>query len=156
MDKINCCTIFNVMTQELIVFDLDGTLAITHHRDHFIQGKRKDWRSFFASCVNDEPNLPVIAMFHALRAQGYRLEIWSGRSDQVRAETEDWLEKFGIKADHLRMRKKDDYTPDHILKESWLKESDRKPMVIFDDRNKVVNMWRQNHVPCFQVAPGDF
>ena len=142
--------------KELIVFDLDGTLALTHHRDHFVRGRRKNWRAFFAACVDDTPNEPAIAVFKALQAQGYSMEIWSGRSDEVRAETEEWLAAQGIRPERLRMRKQDDYTPDHLLKESWLQEAHRKPMVIFDDRNKVVNMWRSHGVACFQVAEGNF
>lgn len=142
--------------KDFIVFDLDGTLAITHHRDHFIQQKRKDWRGFFAACVDDTPNEAAIAVFKALQAQNYRVEIWSGRSDEVRTETEKWLADHGIKPDVLRMRPHDDYTPDHLLKESWLLEKEHKPLVIFDDRNKVVAMWRQHGVSCFQVAEGDF
>jgi hypothetical protein len=29
-------------------------------------------------------------------------------------------------------------------------------MCTFDDRDKVVKMWRDNGIICFQVAPGDF
>jgi hypothetical protein len=29
-------------------------------------------------------------------------------------------------------------------------------LCIFDDRDKVVKMWRSNGIACFQVAPGDF
>ena len=28
--------------------------------------------------------------------------------------------------------------------------------MVFDDRNQVVDMWRQNGLTCFQVADGDF
>jgi len=28
--------------------------------------------------------------------------------------------------------------------------------MVFDDRNSVVDMWRENGVRCMQVAPGDF
>jgi len=28
--------------------------------------------------------------------------------------------------------------------------------MVFDDRDKVVNMWRENGIPCLQVAPGNF
>jgi hypothetical protein len=27
---------------------------------------------------------------------------------------------------------------------------------VVDDRQKVVDMWRENGLTCFQVAPGDF
>lgn len=141
---------------ELIVFDLDGTLALTHHRNHLIQGNKKDWRGFYASCIDDEPHKPVITMFQALKAQGYRVEIWSGRSDEVRPQTEEWLAQYGIKPDHLRMRAQDDFTPDQILKESWLLENPLRPLIIFDDRDKVVAMWRQHGITCCQVAEGNF
>jgi hypothetical protein len=139
-----------------VVFDLDGTLALTHHRDHFIRGRRKDWRSFFAACVNDQPNEPVMEIFRALKLQDFRLEIWSGRSDEVYSETLIWLAKHDIAPDKLRMRKRGDFTPDQILKESWLKESDEKPLAIFDDRDKVVAMWRRHGITCLQVAEGNF
>jgi len=28
--------------------------------------------------------------------------------------------------------------------------------MVFDDRDQVVEMWRANGIPCFQVAPGNF
>jgi hypothetical protein len=50
--------------------------------------------------------------------------------------------------------------PDDQLKESWLKAmspEDRARLVMtFDDRDRVVAMWRRNGVVCAQVAPGDF
>jgi len=35
-----------------VIFDLDGTLALNEHRQHFVQREvgKKDWRSFFAAC----------------------------------------------------------------------------------------------------------
>jgi hypothetical protein len=30
------------------------------------------------------------------------------------------------------------------------------PDLIFDDRDRVVAMWRSLGIPCFQVAKGDF
>jgi len=29
-----------------VVFDLDGTLALTDHRAHFLEREKKDWRGF--------------------------------------------------------------------------------------------------------------
>ena len=57
------------------------------------------------------------------------------------------------------MRKENDYSPDNELKESWLKEQLGKGIKIhgvFDDRDKVVAMWRRYGITCFQVASGDF
>jgi len=61
--------------------------------------------------------------------------------------------------DILRMRKNGDYTPDDVLKKAWLDElfPDKGYILcVFDDRDKVVNMWRREGLTCFQVAPGNF
>lgn len=58
------------------------------------------------------------------------------------------------------MRPAGDTTPDHELKQSWLlslpNEDRERLMCAFDDRQRVVDMWRRNGVLCCQVAPGDF
>jgi hypothetical protein len=50
--------------------------------------------------------------------------------------------------------------PDDELKESWLNNPEiidkNRVVAVFDDRDKVVKMWRKNGIPCFQVAEGNF
>lgn len=152
----------------IYIFDLDGTLALIEHRRHFVEGKKKDWPAFFRACVNDKPNLPVIRTLQALRKSGAEIWIWSGRSDEVRGETLEWLRTNGCiskwtlfgPSDAFRMRKSGDYTPDVELKRSWLSEIEppeyARLTAVFDDRDRVVQMWRDAGVPCFQVAPGEF
>lgn len=137
-----------------VIFDLDGTLALTGHRSHFLA--KKDWRGFFAACDEDQPNLPVIAVFHAMLCDNHRVEIWSGRSDEVADKTRRWLARYYLDVVPLRMRKAGDYTSDVALKQSWLDAADPKPDMIFDDRVSVVAMWRANGITCLQVAPGGF
>lgn len=140
-----------------IISDLDGTLALIEHRRHFIRNGRKDWDSFFAACVDDEPNWPVIQTILSLAENpANKIEIWSGRSDIVRRQTEDWLNNIGLGHLSLTMRSDGDYTPDDQLKEQWLLRAPQKPDLIFDDRDKVVSMWRSHGIVCAQVAPGDF
>lgn len=137
-----------------VVFDLDGTLSNTDHRQHLVQAK--DWRGFYANCDGDTPHRHIVDVALAMIAVGYRVEIWSGRSDEVRDKTEAWLAEHGLGGVPLRMRREGDYTPDDVLKRSWLLEADRFPDLIFDDRAKVVRMWREMGVPCAQVAEGEF
>ena len=58
------------------------------------------------------------------------------------------------------MRKAGDFTPDEDLKRGWLAEMEPPELArltaVFDDRDKVVAMWRAAGVPCFQVAPVAF
>jgi hypothetical protein len=48
--------------------------------------------------------------------------------------------------------------PDDALKQHWLDNSIGADNVfaVFDDRQQVVDMWRDNGLTVFQVAEGDF
>jgi hypothetical protein len=144
----------------LYIFDLDGTLALIEHRRHFVENGRKQWDEFFKACVDDTVNVPVAQTYRALDQQGCEMWIFSGRGSIVYDETWKWLRKHNIKYSVLRMREDKDYTPDDVLKKQWLDgmlDADRgRLMAVFDDRDKVVKMWRDNGVACFQVAPGEF
>lgn len=110
----------------------------------------------------DEPKHATIAVAKALHATGHELWLFSGRSDVVAGRTAGWLVLNSIA--HLfekrRFRREGDYTPDDKLKRAWydeMSEQDRERLLLtFDDRDRMVAMWRGLGVPCFQVAPGDF
>ena len=145
------------MKKKIVISDLDGTIALIDHRRPLVEGKQKDWQAFYAGCVNDEPNLPVIETLRALKATGHDIIIFSGRSDEVKQQTIEWLAKFDVPYDNLFMRREGDFTADEKLKRQWLYSLDRQQILcVFDDRQKVVNMWREMEIVCFQVAPGDF
>jgi hypothetical protein len=142
----------------IIAFDLDGTLANIEHRLHFINGSKKDWPAFFRACVDDIPNERLIAACRAMDAANHVVDIWSGRSDMVADQTINWLEKHGVPYRYLRMRRDGDYRPDDAVKAEWLEAlpEDERPVLAFDDRQRVVDMWRAHGIQCCQVAPGDF
>ncbi len=168
----------------LYIFDLDGTMALIEHRRHLVEApmvpdrekggmKRADpefkprWNEFYEACHMDAPNMPVIRTFTQLYTVGAEVMIWSGReaTESVRAKTVVWLSRHtGIIAHMidgmLKMRPEGDFTPDEQLKRKWLnamnKHQRARLTATFDDRNKVVEMWRAAGFACFQVAPGDF
>lgn len=148
--------------KDIVIFDLDGTLALIDHRRHFVEGKgsaatNEDWRNFFAACIDDEPNWPVILINRLLFDNGYRVIIFSGRSKEVERETLEWLKRFDVRYHEIFIREKRDFTPDEKLKKKWLARLQRdRILVVFDDRQKVVDMWRRKGITCFQVAPGEF
>ena len=152
----------------LYIFDLDGTLALIEHRRKYVERPRgeQDWKAFYAACVDDHPNDPVIDTMERLRAAGADVWIFSGRSDEVRAQTVKWLAdkttfmSWELGGPMLTMRQAGDYTPDDVLKKRWLDDmlvSDKARLVaVFEDRDRMVKMWRAAGVPCFQVAEGEF
>ena len=138
-----------------VIFDLDGTIADVRHRVHFVRNGNRDYDSFFAACVDDTPFEHVVKCIDAHDAAGHLVEIWSARDDMVRPQTEEWLDKHGISPGLLsHMRAHGDMTEDAKLKRLWLHalpESER-PDLVYDDRQRVVDMWREEGIPCFQVT----
>lgn len=146
-----------------VIFDLDGTLALIDERR--AKATKPDgkinWDVFFApeNIQLDKPNWPVIESFKALQEAGFIVGIFSGRDDISREETKEWLMDHEIFPDFMRMRRNGSFTPDDKLKKLWLNDllqEGHNIMCVFDDRDKVVKMWRDNGITCFQVAPGEF
>ena len=157
-------------SKRVYLFDIDGTLANGDHRLHHIQKTPKDWASYFAACPHDEPIPHMMMLLNHLSnvdvpsdGNTVHLLFVSGRSDEVRAETEAWLSKhMGMhtlpKID-VRMRKQGDHRADDIIKIEILREIETEGYEVImavDDRNRVVDAWRRAGIPCAQVAPGDF
>ena len=144
-----------------VIFDLDGTLALIDERRALAakpDGKI-NWKTFFApeNIALDKPNEPVIEMFKCLADRGFEMIILSGRDAISRTETRAWLKEHRIFPDILWMRPQGSFTPDDVLKQTWLGEIGAENVFcVFDDRDKVVKMWRDNGLTCFQVAPGNF
>jgi FMN phosphatase YigB (HAD superfamily) len=149
----------------LVVFDLDGTLADITHRLHFIENEgQEDYASFYKACVDDKPVDAVIQILVHMQAAGFKILIATCRSDEVEDETREWIEKHIGKGNDLTYQllmrpKEDDTTPDDVMKRQWVfdgKINHDTVLCVFEDRDKVVKMWRELGIPCFQVAPGDF
>tara|TARA_X000001382_G_C3139171_1_gene168979 strand:+ start:455 stop:976 length:522 start_codon:yes stop_codon:yes gene_type:complete len=169
-----------------VIFDLDGTLANIDARRLKAgspSGKtptpsKMDWDVFFNpdNIKLDTPNNPVIKMAQLFKKDGFKIVIFSGRNDRSFDTTKQWLKKFDVPFDLLVMRpdkfKSDSwpiadgnpatsdmrFMPDDILKKKMLDTfvDINDVFLVVDDRQKVVDMWRDLGLNTFQVAPGDF
>ena len=150
--------------KNIIIFDLDGTLALIDERRKIStkENGKLDWNIFFNSknIKLDKPNIPVINILKSLIKENFKIYILSGRLETTKKASLKWLSENNIEFDQFWMRKDNNlekYITDEILKENWLLEIGKKNiMCVFDDRTKIVNMWRRNGINCFQVAEGDF
>ena len=149
-----------------IIFDLDGTLALIDDRRTLStkDNGKIDWDIFFdPNNINlDKPNQPVIKVAQMFKDSGFRIVILSGRLKTTKDVTKKWLENFNVPFDVLKMRpdnKQFKFMSDDDLKQGWLDTlftNKEDVFAVFDDRNKVVDMWRSNGLNVFQVAEGDF
>jgi predicted kinase len=135
-----------------IICDLDGTLAWMQGRSPY-DGTKVD---------KDEIDPQLRDLLILLRHMGFTLLFVSGRegTDECRTKTQKWLESHFDNHDFkLFMRKEKDYRSDEIIKKEIYDTHIKNKYYIatvFDDRNKVVDMWRKEGLLCCQVAEGDF
>ena len=146
------------------IFDIDGTLADLTHRLHHVKTRPKNWPAFHAGCGDDAP-FPHMQNLISRLWLTTDIVFMSGRNEANRKVTTDWLIKHGFAGPSLNptirlyMRADDDYRNDDIIKLELLqklRDDGWEPVMAFDDRDRVVKMWRDNGIPCAQVAPGDF
>lgn len=151
------------MKKKIILVDIDGTIADISHRVHLVRGEgKKNWKGFFDACEDDEDIPEVINTVLAL-SEYFQLDIvlCTGRPEWLREKTMDWLDaNTPIPIDtELLMRGPKDFRPDYITKKALVEDAGytlEDIYAVFEDRNTVVKMWRDNGVKCFQVQDGDF
>jgi phosphoglycolate phosphatase-like HAD superfamily hydrolase len=144
----------------LVVFDIDGTLANIDHRLDYVRSKPKNWKAFDAGIPNDKVNEPVAKVFRLMMDNGHDVVLASGRNERSRQATEQWLLNNHLRGwQKLYMRKAEDFRSDDIVKQEILDQIvadyGRKPDMVFDDRPRVVRMWRDNGIFVFNVYQGE-
>jgi len=144
-----------------IIMDIDGTLANAEHRVHLLNresGGKPDWPAFLAAAKDDVANPEIVALNNTM-ARAYEVIVVTGRSEDDREMTENWLMKFNVNYSQLWMRPAGDRRQDtevkaEILRE--LREMGYEPLFAVEDRASVTKMWRENGVRCLQVCEGDY
>ncbi|NBE53410.1 phosphatase domain-containing protein [Streptomyces boluensis] len=128
----------------LAVFDLDNTLADTAHRQHFLEGKPRDWTGFFAAAPEDPPLADGIALVHEHAAE-CEIQYLTGRPERCRADTTDWLDRHGLPAGRIWMRRDNDRRPARHTKLDVLRRlaRGREVRVLVDDDELVCDAARQ-------------
>jgi len=133
-----------------VLVDVDGTIALTGDRDPYDE----------STVSADLPNAGIIAIVRALHRDGHRIVVISGRTEAARADTTLWLKRhLGVPIDALHLRAVGDRRPDVVVKKLVFRhhiERRYRVLCVLEDRSRVVEMWRDLHLTCLQVAPGDF
>jgi 5'(3')-deoxyribonucleotidase len=148
----------------LILCDIDGTAADINHRRHFVENGKKDWKSFFDEMVYDTPNAWCVELLKAMTYEGHEVIFISGRPDNYRDKTEQWLKEYYPFCSEqliLHMRPAGNSEPDYLIKENILAanfddNNQKNILFVLDDRQQVVDMWRKNGLVVLQCDAGNF
>lgn len=129
-----------------IIVDIDGTLAKMNGRGPF------EWNRVKEDSCNEVVKGLVNAYPHSVI-------VFSGRDAICKQDTIDWLIQNEIKFNSLFMRDEGNGEKDAIIKRRMFEQNVRGKYFVeyvLDDRNQVVEMWRNIGLTCLQVAEGDF
>ncbi|MFD5032338.1 hypothetical protein ACFWM0_18260 [Streptomyces sp. NPDC058405] len=121
-------------SRPLAVFDLDGTLAETGHRQHFLERKPRDWNGFFGAAGQDTPLAKGVRLA-AEAARECEVVYLTGRPERCRVDTLAWLTAHGLPAGRVWMRRNDDRRPARTTKLEVLRRlaGKRQIQMLVDD-----------------------
>lgn len=145
--------------QDCWVFDVDGTLSDTTNRQQYVTSKPKRWDLWNADMANDGYHMDIVQFYQFARDKGMAVVVCTGREEEYRNLTATWLAKVGIMPDRMYMRRNGDFCHDDKMKQVMLEQMRAdgfNPVLVFEDRTRVVKMWRANGIRCLQVVNGDF
>ncbi|MFC9647333.1 hypothetical protein [Streptomyces sp. NPDC056937] len=121
-------------SRPLAVFDLDGTLAETGHRQHFLERRPRDWNGFFGAAGQDTPLAEGVRLV-AEAADECEVMYLTGRPERCRADTLAWLRAHGLPEGRIWMRRNDDRRPARTTKLEILRRlaGGREVRMLVDD-----------------------
>lgn len=149
--------------KDWIIVDLDGTLCDCSHRVHLAQAKQ--WNEFHAGIPSDSPVKPVLEFCRTMSEAGYEILLCTGRDERHRDATLRWIGAAGAApfVQFLLMRPDKDRSSDHELKPRLVyeffgskEEALEKTLMVLDDRDRVVEAWRDEGFTCWQVQAGSY
>lgn len=145
----------------VIICDIDGTIADISHRLHFVKQEPKDWKNFLTGFEKDEMRWDIVGEVREMaKRHNARIIFVSGRGEETRGETEHWLNKHmireGIEYSMLLMRNAKDHRPDTEVKaeiyDKYLKNLNI--LAVYDDRPSVIRMWEGKGLHVVDVGSG--
>jgi uncharacterized HAD superfamily protein len=140
---------WNSSFETCVICDIDGTLAHMDGRSPYD----------YTKVETDTVDRTISTLVNDLSGLGYKIILLSGRDGSCRDKTEAWLSENMIPYDHLYMRAAGDKRKDYVIKRELYNQhifTKYNVLFVLDDRNQVVDMWRDNGLKCLQVAEGNF
>ncbi len=140
---------------DAVLFDVDGVLADNQHRLQYVKIKPKNWPAFFKAQSKDT----IIKQFAHLARETYaagkhKVIIFTARPIEYQELTKQWLLERNIPFHDIFMRDKGDNREDVITKKEMLdkvRKEGYNPIILFDDKESVIKMARDNGLIGFQV-----
>lgn len=144
-------------TRRVAIFDFDGTLSDGSKRLHLLPTKdlhlTESWSEFNRAAIFDDPIKSTIEVMNSLHHAGVWVIILTGRSDEVRYESELWLQRHGARYDYMIMRPHTDNRKDTVMKEEAVRAIGiENIMAAWDDSPQIIPLFRSLGITTYAVV----
>jgi len=137
-----------------VFIDLDGTLANSSHREHYLtnqnMSKTQRWANFFnpGLIVRDEPLEGMETVNRILGSPEHDVVFLTARPERTSEATKSWLAKhltnFNEDENPVISRPNGDFTPAGVWKSEVLKRYGADPFLLIDDDKNVRSAVAEN------------
>lgn len=148
----------------IVLVDIDGTLAQSTGREKHLESTPKNWKAYFEELHTDLPITPIFSWVKSL-SEDHTIVIVSGRGAEYEKETLAWFDKIWeenplfpelnvpkFPVFKYFFRSHSDRRDDTEVKLEVLDYLPAPPVLIIDDRPKVVKAWRSRGLKVIPVA----
>lgn len=148
--------------QVVIACDLDSTLCDTKHREYLApSGEYREstysWVDYSLACRDDGLIEGVARALNLFYELGYQIHFVSGRNEEARGATVDWLQRHGVKFHALRLHDHTDVRHNAQYKVGYLKSLQARGYdvrLMFEDHISVCELIeKETSIPCITVKP---
>ncbi len=140
-----------------MLVDVDGVIADGWHRQHHLQGGKRDWKNFFAEADHDEPidgSIELLAQFDV----GLTVVLLTARPHNLLQTTVNWLAEHEYRWEVLVMRGRRDgglSSPEFKRRSlQEIRDHGFEPRLALDDDRRNIDMFRDEGVPALYIHSG--
>lgn len=136
--------------------DIDGVIADARHRQHHLEGRWRDWESFFVAASHDSV-IPEQVEFLTAVPEEQMIALVTSRPDWVAGITVEWLERKEIRWDVLIMRTTGDHGPSAKMKTiavKQLRSQGFNPILAIDDHPNNIAAYERLDLKTFFIDSG--
>ena len=139
--------------KNIILCDIDGTVANNDHRQHFLEGE-KDWDGFFDALDKDKPIYKIINKIIREHQNGKNIIFLTGRPERYRKTTRDWLTKYFNFEIKLLMRNDNDRRGKLDIKKEIFESNFNSIDIdyVVDNDEDLLKMWGELSLVTFDVS----